>query len=170
MASCTEWCSVNLLFLGLESRSADSCLVHGTTGLLALSVLIWMARVLRLLNLVHRIACLLTLFWRSKFRWVAFHQSSAVIYQFILLGQFTETSTPKSSFDVGLKRIYISSVMTCTWTKNVENSSYHVHLFCKFGMTFTWTKNVEKSFCHDRHFPIIVRNELTMCWSQWYEC
>ena len=30
-------------------------------------------------------------------------------------------------------------------------------------MIYTWTKNVEKSSCHDRHFPVIVKNELSQC-------
>ena len=38
----------------------------------------------------------LTLFWRSKFSWVAFHESSTLVCQFLLLGHFIEKSKTKS--------------------------------------------------------------------------
>ena len=44
------------------------------------------------------VAGMLTLFWQSKFSWVTFqgNVSSTLVWQFLLLGQFIETSTPKN--------------------------------------------------------------------------
>ena len=49
----------------------------------------------------------LTLFWRSKFSWVTFHESSTLVCQFLLLGQFIETSTMK-----GLPLVSVSKAFT----------------------------------------------------------
>ena len=64
-----------------------------------------------------------------------------VLWQFSLVALFIETSTTK--------RVFL-------WSRSHRDLQF----FCKFGMTFTWTKNVQKSSYHDRHFPVIVENEL----------
>ena len=76
--------------------------------------------------------CLLTLSWRSQFSWVTFLVSSSLVYQFMLVVQFTQTTTESVSL----------------WCR----SQRHVHLCCRFNMTFIWTENVEQTSYHDREF------------------
>ena len=58
---------------------------------------------------------------------------------FLLLGQFIETTTPKSlPFGIGFESIYITSVCS-EWHAHEPKGREGYH-FCVFGMTYTWTK------------------------------
>ena len=79
-------------------------------------------------------------FKQCNFNWVAFHESSTLAFQFLLFGQFMETSTTKKS----LPSLSVSKGITSLlWVRN------DIHM------------NQKRSSCEDRDFPVIVRNGLS---------